>query len=190
MCKTLLKKLTLWTGLTASVSADWFNYSPLQFHLATERLTFFGRRPVKTWRQQHSSFGPYRPKSTSQYARTSIIIIPVYNTDLVTIWAQSYWHSDTGWDARDIQVTETHEFTQRLTKLASVLGLTRVYFRDKLPNWQNVLLCSVRRLQEENWGRRSKQKKIHRRIFNDLKELQRAVFASTHDPAQRTLVIK
>lgn len=31
-----------------------------------------------------------------------------------------------GQDARDIQVTETHGFTQRLTKLASVLHLAQV----------------------------------------------------------------
>lgn len=32
-----------------------------------------------------------------QHARTSIIIIiiPVYNTELVTIWSWSYWNSDT-----------------------------------------------------------------------------------------------
>lgn len=51
----------------------------------------------------------------------------MYNTDRVSIWTiWSYWHSDTARDARDIQVTETHGFTQRLTNLASVLHLAQV----------------------------------------------------------------
>lgn len=78
------------------------------------------------------------PRGTSQYARTSIIIIPVYNTDLVTIWPWSYWHSDTGQDARDIQVTETWVHTGA-DKFSLSTSSHSGYFGNKRLDQQNVL---------------------------------------------------
>ncbi len=109
-----------------------------------------GNKPVRIWRQQHFSFGSHRPKSTSEHARTSIIIIPVYNTDLVTIWTWSYWHSDTvvgcqrypGY--RDTWVhTEADKISLRAPSCSG-------YFKNKRLNWQNVLFCFLSKLGEKN----------------------------------------